>query len=338
MPDAVWPKPNPLIRAYRTRNRSLASARARKVEDVGVVMMVKNESRRIENALAPIMDQLAQVIVFDTGSNDGTQDLLRERLRVEPIPARLDPKRCFSHADLRNRGLAMLDTPWCMTMDADEQLDPKGFRELKNTKLPENTDGLFLRWRNELESGEVFDDYKCALFRKGIRKLGLIHDNVQPAIRLAATRAAWSDAVMLLHRPEAYKDEWKRQFYNDRLTCAMHKEPENPRYHWFAGYAALHEGRATIAEKWLGIAAESTHPLYPVERINARVVLTALAASKEEVSAATKHLHLAAQLFENYREDFEVQVNKWLKPWLLDAEIVLSSGNPRALHAPRFAH
>ena len=295
-------------------------------------MLVKNEARRVEAALAPILDQLAEVVVFDTGSSDGTQDLLRERLQIEPIPAILDAERCGSHAELRNRGLSMLHSPWCMTLDADERLDPDGLKSLRKNAPADDVGGLFLRWHNLVEGGEAFDDYKCAIFRRGFRKVGLIHDNVQPSLRLGGTVAEWSDAVVLEHRPEARKNRWKRQTYRNRLLCAMQLEPGVPRYPWFAGYAAMREGRSSEAHRWLTRAAESRHPLFPVERLNARVALVALCAAGGDIAGAQRHLRLVHELRKQVVDDFEVRINRWLEPWLERAAADL-----RDLRVPRFA-
>ncbi|MGB5561236.1 MAG: glycosyltransferase [Sedimenticolaceae bacterium] len=305
--------------------------------DIGVVMLVKNEVLRIEDALAPILDQLAEIIVFDTGSTDGTPDLMRERLGIEPLSGSLDPERCGSHADLRNEGLRRLESPWCLTLDADERLDPRDLRRLRKHPPPMDIGGLFFRWRNFLEQGEVFDDYKCALFRNGFTKVGLIHDNVQPSLRRTGSIAVWTDAVVLEHRPEVRKEPWKRSMYRERLACAMKCEPEVPRYPWFAGYAALQEGRPGDAHIWLSRAAQSRHPLYPVERINARVALTALSACQGKLDETRAHLALATALWKEMREDFEVSVNRWLEPWLLGAAANVAAGDLEPVTVPRFA-
>jgi len=210
--------------------------------DVGIVMLVKNEVNSVEAALAPILDQVAEVIVYDTGSTDGTQDLLRERLRIEPLSASLDAAICGNLASLRNQGFARLKSPWQMTLDADERLAPEGFRDLRKTKISNAVGGQFLCWKNHLSDGTVFEDYKCSIFRKGLRHSGLVHDTVQPALRRAGLRADWSDAVVLEHFPDPAKAQAKRQRYQQRLHCAMGRDPDNPRYPWFYGYAAFLQG------------------------------------------------------------------------------------------------
>lgn len=305
--------------------------------DIGLVMLVKDEARRIEGALAPILDQLCQVIVFDTGSSDGTPDILRERLRIEPIRQRLGDERFGSLAEMRNRGLASLETPWCLTLDADERLDPDGFRDLRTEVPRSHVGGVFLRWRNHTEHGEVFDDYKCALFRRGFQKVGLIHENVQPSLRRAGSIAQWSDAVVLDHRPEARKEGLKRQMYQDRLRHAMNLEPEVPRYPWFAGYAAVREHRLSEARVLLDRAAQSPHPFFPVERLNARVVLASLAAGEGDLGEARRHLVLAGELFNAVRDDFEVMANHWLEPWLRRTIEKVQANRLEAVSQPRFA-
>ena len=109
--------------------------------DVGLVMLVKNEVKSVEAALAPILDQFAEVTVYDTGSTDGTQDLLRERLRIEPLPASLESAVCGNLASLRNRGFARLKTHWRMTLDADERLAPDGFKQLRKVRVPNEVGG-----------------------------------------------------------------------------------------------------------------------------------------------------------------------------------------------------
>lgn len=305
--------------------------------DIGVVMLVKNEALRVEGALAPILDQLAQVVVLDTGSTDGTQDLLRERLRIEPVPAQLDHHPLGGYGRLRNRGLAMLDTPWRLTLDADERLEPGGFRDLRSQQPPPNVGGIFLRWHNLMEDADAFDDYKCALFRRGVHQTGLIHENVQPSLRQRGLVGRCSDSVVLEHHPESRKDAWKRETYRRLLLMAMQSEPRIPRYPWFAGYAAIRDGELDQAATWLSRAANSQHPHYPVERINARIALTTVSAGRGDSGLTSRHHREALRLFQELDDDFEVQVNTWYRPWLELAADLIAEHRLDEIRLPRFA-
>ncbi len=46
---------------------------------IGLCMIVKDEANRIAGALDGVIDLFDQVTVIDTGSTDGTLDILRER-------------------------------------------------------------------------------------------------------------------------------------------------------------------------------------------------------------------------------------------------------------------
>ena len=306
--------------------------------DIGLVMLVKNEVDSVEAALAPILDQLAEVIVYDTGSIDGTQDLLRERLHIEPVSASLDSALCGNLASLRNHGFARLNTPWRMTLDADERLAPDGFRALRETRIRDEVGGIFLCWRNFLGDSLLFDDYKCPLFRAGLEHFGLVHDTVQPALRKAGLRADWSDAVVLEHFPDPHKAPAKRERSRQRLKCAMLRDPENPRYPWFYGYGELLRGHGPQAREWLEKAAESQDPRFPVERLNARMALAAERASHGAVNETRTQLSLAKTLLAQEKHDFEVAVNRWMGPWLDDSTRMLDEGRPEAIELPRFGY
>jgi Flp pilus assembly protein TadD len=85
---------------------------------LSVVMIVKNEAHCLGNCLTSIKEIADELVVGDTGSTDGTQDLARcFGARVLPIPWQDD----FSLA--RNAVLSQAGGDWLLHMDADEVLD-----------------------------------------------------------------------------------------------------------------------------------------------------------------------------------------------------------------------
>ena len=117
----------------------------------------------------------------------------------------------------------------------------------------------------------------------------------------------------------------------------MGRDPDNPRYPWFYGYAAFLQGEQNEARKWLQKAAESSNPWFPVERLNARMVLAAEAASSGEITLARQHLRRAKALFTQENTDFEVAVNRVMAPWLEEAVRLIDTTQPHRIDLPRFA-
>ncbi len=302
---------------------------------LGLAMTVKDEANRIEGALGEILDLFDQVVIADTGSTDGTPDLLRD-LGVEPIRDAVDPDRCHALADVRNRLFARLDTPWTLSLDADERIERAALDALLGGPEPEAA-GLFCAWHTHRAKGGLLLDYKCPIFRKGLEMAGEVHENIQVSIRGAGERAVWHRGLILHHFPEVSKLPAKRARYLRRLRCALRREPDCHRARWFAGYTLLQAGDPTAALPLLDQVAASRSHAFPVECLNAHLVLADLharAGRSEEVRAT---LTAASSLHEEVADDFEVQVNFRLLPWLRDAWSAWEAGALDRIRAYEFA-
>ncbi|MEL6554815.1 MAG: glycosyltransferase [Cyanobacteria bacterium J06621_11] len=286
---------------------------------IGLCMMVKNEVARIEDCLKDIVDLFDQVVVFDTGSEDGTQEILRDRLGIEPIPAMLNEARCKSFGDLRNQGIAKLETPWIFCLDADERVERSQLQALMQRKEAADVFGYFCAWPTYQGDRLAYLDYKVPLFKREIPRVGLVHDNVQLAIRARQGRAVWQDDLILRHYPEQQRKPQKSQFYLQRLFCATQLEPQGYRYYWFIGYTYFHLGEYDKAVYYLSIAANAHSHQFPVECLNSKMVLAEIQAKQGKQVDVKQTLSGAIAFFDTVANDFEVQVNFRLKPWLDDA-------------------
>jgi glycosyltransferase involved in cell wall biosynthesis len=98
------------------------------------VILVKNERARRPDALASV-SFADEIVVADTGSTDGTQDLARERgARVVEIPWE-------GFVASRNRALALAKNDWVLVLDADERVPPE-LRESLLAALAKAPDSL----------------------------------------------------------------------------------------------------------------------------------------------------------------------------------------------------
>lgn len=79
-------------------------------------IICQNESDRIERCLASLQGWADQIVVLDSGSTDGTQDIVR---RYTPLLVETDWP---GYGPQRNRALAHCSHDWVLSIDADEWL------------------------------------------------------------------------------------------------------------------------------------------------------------------------------------------------------------------------
>lgn len=304
---------------------------------LGLFMMVRDEEREIIGCLESIVDVFDQVIVVDTGSVDGTQDALRA-LGIEPESDRLAEERCWSHADLRNRWFASFQTEWIMTLDADERVSRGAIEAfIQQLKLDTEVGGFFSSWINWDGRGGFFEDYKCAVFRKGVQMRGLIHDNPQFHLRVRGLSAVWEERLVINHYPSQEKAAAKRRRYAQRLSCAMRLEPQWLRYRWFWGYSLLRSGKIDEAARQFEVLHYACARLFPVECLNASMVLAECYARRGLRAPAAEVLSRTLDFHREIEEDFEVRVNFRVVPWLYRASEACALGKLEEVRSYEFA-
>lgn len=86
---------------------------------VSVLMIVCNEADRIEDCLKSVHGWADEIIVLDSGSTDGTPEIVRrytDKLWITDWPG---------YGPQRNRALEKVSCEWVMTIDADERMTPE---------------------------------------------------------------------------------------------------------------------------------------------------------------------------------------------------------------------
>lgn len=96
---------------------------------ISLSMIVKNEAPVIKRCLDSVRPWIDQWVIVDTGSTDGTQQLVQEVM--EGVPGSLYERPWVDFAHNRNEALALArsNADYVLFIDADEQLHlPDGFR------------------------------------------------------------------------------------------------------------------------------------------------------------------------------------------------------------------
>lgn len=299
--------------------------------DIGLCMTVKDEEDNIVDCLGDILDLFAQVVIVDTGSTDGTQQILRDRFGIEPLFVPLDPSECCSLSSPRNIGFDSLSTPWLLTLDADERLDRAELEAviaLDDRDLPA---GIIFAWDTEYAPGLMVEDYKLSLFRSHHRHRGLIHDTAQPSFRQTGESACWSPLLRMRHYPSMPRLQQKDEWYAWRLDCARRREPDWLRYHWFSGYMDYRHGLIDEAEPLVRAVHEQRPALFPTESLNASMILASICAARGGKSEAEAVIEDARRYYRTVADDFEIRVNFRLEPWLEAAAENAARGNVDAI-------
>ena len=302
-------------------------------------MIVKDEANRIGGALDGVVDLFDEVRIVDTGSTDGTPDILRERYGIEALYMPLREADCYCLARVRNANAERFDSPWILTLDGDERVSRADLSAVIAMAEPEdrNVAGFFCAW-NTYRGADMVADYKLALVRREMRRFGLAHDNCQYDVRRRGLRGAWLDTLRLRHLPETEKDVGKASFYRWQLETALVRDPAWAcRYHWFLGYMLWRAGNVTEGEPHLVRAARADDPLFPVERLNAATVLADIHARRGDGAAAVAILEQARADLAAVAGDFEVRVNFRLGPWLDAALAAARAGDLAAVRAYGFS-
>jgi len=305
--------------------------------NIGLCMIVRNEAARIVDCLRPIVDLFDDAVIADTGSTDGTPELLSRAFGIEPWRIPLDESRCGTLSDARNAVFERISTPWIFLLDADERVAPSVLTALRSTPDDAAVAGFFGRWVNHLDDGQQFEDYKLFLFRRGLAHRGLVHDHGQLDLRRRSLRARWMGDLVVNHFPDPALRKTKAARYRQRLACALRQEPLHPRYHWFLGYMDFLEDRLDAAAGFLTLAAESHSLDFPVECLNSWMVLAEIHARRGETDSLERVLDQAVRFYQGVADDFEVQVNFRLRPWLDQALRDCRRGRFEAIRAYRFA-
>lgn len=304
--------------------------------NIGLCVIIKDEAARIRGCLDGIVGEFDDVVVIDTGSTDGSTDILRREFGITPIVRLLSDEKCYCKCDALNEGFARLSTDWVFILDADERLDPDRLAGVLAMDDDPAVHGYFCRW-DTYKNGETIEDYKLALFRRGIEKRGMIHDNAQYEFRRRGLDAEWLSGLAIAHYPDPGRDAFKTRVYKDRLLCALARDPDWHRYDWFLGYMHFREGRWPDAVRHLGRAAEADSPAFPVESLNARIVLAEVFAAERRERELAETLAGALAFHDRVHDDFEVRINFRLRPWLEQAEADRRAGRLDAIRAYAFA-
>jgi glycosyltransferase involved in cell wall biosynthesis len=156
-------------------------------EKLTVLIPCKDERRNIRACIESARGLADEVLIADSGSTDGTQDIVRS-IRG----CRLIEREFIGYANFKNWAIPQAAHPWVLIVDADERVTPELATEIRAllASPPPQIDGYWIYRRNFFMGQEIKHcgwntDDVCRLIRRDKCRYGdrLVHEeiNINPA-------------------------------------------------------------------------------------------------------------------------------------------------------------
>ena len=201
-------------------------------------MIVKNEASIIRRCLASVLGHLSHWCIVDTGSMDGTQDIVREYMKG--VPGSLHERPWVDFATARNDAMALASNSGCdflMIIDADEELECGPI----NKPILVDVVQAEVRTKHGKEP-------RVWLVRNGYkgRWIGSIHEDLEPFGVWAMAKGPFIKS----HDDGArFKDPARVNNDLRVLFEEIKKDPKNPRNYYYLGATYLAAGDVEQAAK-----------------------------------------------------------------------------------------
>lgn len=135
------------------------------MEQLVAVILTKNEAAHIADCVAGLRSWLEAVVVWDSGSTDGTQALARQA-------GALVVERPFDNFSAQRQAvLDSINAEWLLFVDADERVTPALAAEVEAVIAAGRDEGYWIPRRNwivgdEIHHGGYYPDYQLRLLRR----------------------------------------------------------------------------------------------------------------------------------------------------------------------------
>lgn len=229
---------------------------------LSLCMIVKNEEKNLPGCLESVRGLADETIIVDTGSQDGTRDIItRFGAKLVESPWRDD----FSFA--RNASLDHATGDWILWLDADDRLAPEQRDAIRDLILRQELPArraFGFKVKNSGDgglTGSVFNQIRLFPNRRDLRFESPIHEQVLPALERAGVPVEYT-SLQVLHTGYADEDMSRKKQLRNRAMLERQIErqssesPVTPITYYTLGNACLDLGDFAAAETWYRRAAE----------------------------------------------------------------------------------
>jgi glycosyltransferase involved in cell wall biosynthesis len=152
-----------------------------------VVIICKNEKGNIERVLQSLVPVSDDIVVYDSGSTDGTLEVLQQ------FPVRVTEGSWLGFGKTKRHAVSLAQHDWVLCLDADEALDEELQQSLKNLQFENKQTVYRMGFKNllgdkHLRWGEWGSDQHIRLFNRTVVNWdeAIIHERliIPPSVKV----------------------------------------------------------------------------------------------------------------------------------------------------------
>jgi hypothetical protein len=218
------------------------ASRAGEKTTVCLTMIVRDEAHIVHEVIEAVAPFIDSWVIVDTGSSDGTQDLIRQLMAERGIPGELHerPWRDFGHNRTEALALAQGHADYIWMMDADDTVT--GTIDFSGL----SADAYFMRIRDGLTYWRVM------LFRDGVpwTYVGVVHEVAHCDMPHTKERLEGDYQVHSRRLGARSKDPRKYARDAEVLQAVVDANPEDVRSTFYLAQSYLHASDFANARRW----------------------------------------------------------------------------------------
>ena len=201
---------------------------------IALLMMVKNESKRILNSLGSVIGTVQSVVIYDTGSTDDTVNIIQEFCLKNKLPLRLKTGIFQDFSSSRNVSLDFADTfpeiDYLLLLDGNDELKGGNILQMAaNEFLDKNNSGFMLcqEWKNIDTTITKYFNLRFLKTRSGWRYKGSVHEYLTNIINPPEYGVRLDDKIVLF-QDRKYDSEKSLGRYAKDKELLLKDYEENP--------------------------------------------------------------------------------------------------------------
>ena len=196
-----------------------------------VVIVCKNEADVIAATLQSIAGVTTDVLVYDNGSTDGTQEIIKQ------FDVRLNEGTWEGFGKTKNKAISLAKHDWILSLDADESIDEELKRSLLELAVTDEKTVIDIPFKNflgakELKHGEWGGDHHIRFFNR--RQVSWDEAPVHESLLFPDGVITRKIKGYVLHRTMKDMDDYSRKMIHYAMLNAEKYYRQGKKASWFS--------------------------------------------------------------------------------------------------------